>query len=821
MSQDYFIKPYLSDADSSGSDSDSDTESEVGSPLNASNRIGAVGSLTSVSGFPVALQSAVPSQSLPPVVDKDTTFDTVETRLTSLFMVNSRDRDLRAYPQPTNFTLRLPRTFKNISAINLTQINLLNTFFNFTAAQGNTNMYVQELGRVTATGTPNAVNVTIPNGTYTTDTLVPALSNAMNSTPLFAQYTLPDFISYFQSSGDYTVLFNTPGPIVYDSLTQTYARNQTVQDIVARYFQTSQTAGQLSFSYNECIVAYYYPIIKEITIASPTTFTFSVVGQSVPAGYDSWYNYIVFGFQGLTDPYITQIALDTANQVLFNAYRVQNSFVGALVNAYTVSYNTTQGRLVISAPSLNTSIASNLTYQYNTYLSNIILSNGFEDVNAFQAAYTGAVNSNTALISFYNFLQSRFTSNFAVDFGKYSAAFYANPANQVTIYNAVNRYGWNTALTPAVSASTITNTTSTSPQFSNWWPNLATISQTDTAIGPVSVNNFISTLTVPQFGGPQGQELVFEGSGENNLGYTDLPLTVYSTRYARIPFTSRCRQNISLLAIPRYIDNRGPATEEVYDLGSTITQTPLLFTPYNTDLLDSSGNLLFNLYTVTQTMFNSVAYMRNNNEWTQWITAQTLAGSRVADNIAGGPPPLGTIALTNYRPYFFFQMNAGTYLSEPAAHFRINVYVETQDGSTFPVPITMTWYKDRAGFMADTLVQLAGNINYNDPRHYFKQRFVETDVSGSYMTVDVNNSQQTYMSLRVNTTGAIPAGIPLRIFATLSDVYGTYTIATPLDLLRRLSEFDLQRLQSRHSATRLRRLGRQQQFARLHDSSGK
>jgi hypothetical protein len=163
-------------------------------------------------------------------------------------MVNSRDRDLRAYPQPTFFTLRLPRTFKNISAITMTQINLLNTFFNFTAGQGNTNMFVLESGRVTSSNTPNAVNVVIPDGTYSTDTLVPALSNALNSTPLFAQITLPAFINYFQSTGDFSVLFNTPGSVVFDSLTQTFATNQTVQNIVARYFQTSQTAGQLSFS---------------------------------------------------------------------------------------------------------------------------------------------------------------------------------------------------------------------------------------------------------------------------------------------------------------------------------------------------------------------------------------------------------------------------------------------------------------------------------------------------------------------------------------------------------------------------------------------
>jgi hypothetical protein len=727
--------------------------------------------------------------------------ETTENRVTTLFMVNSRDRDLRAYPQPTFFTLRLPRPFKNISAITLTQINLLNTFFNFTAAQGNTNMYVQELGRVTSSGAPNAVNVTIPDGTYTTGTLVPALSNALNSTPLFAQITLPDFISYFQSTGDYAILFNTPGPVVYNTLTQTYLTNQTVQNIVANYFQTSQTAGQLSFSYNECLVAYYYPIVKEMTIASPTSFSFSTEGLAIPTGYMTWYDYIVFGFQGLGDPTITAIVTDPANQVLFNAYRVQNSFVNALVNAYTVNYNAVTGRLIISAPSLNASIASNLTYQYGVYLSNLVLSNGFPDIAAFQTDYISVINSNAALISMYNFLQSRFTSNFAVPFGQYSASFYANPTNQIALLNPLNRYGWNTALTPAVSASTITSNVNAAPQYSNWWPNLATIPLSNAILGAVTQDDFIPTLHVPQFSNDQ---LVFEGSGENNLGYTDIPFEVSSTRYVRVPFTSRCRQNISLMTIPRYLNNRGAGTDQVYNLGASTLQTPLLFEYYSTlsivgsppqttstfttyDLLDISGNLLFNMYTVTQSMFNSVDYMRTsdgtNEYWLYSITAQILSGSRVPDNLAGGIPSLGTIAATSYRPYFFFQINGDAYLSESRAQFQINVYVETQDGSVLPVPLKLTWYKDRAGFMADTQVQLTGNLQYDSKRHYFQQQDIPAGQRGGYMTVSIHNYQQTYMSVRIDSAGAIPASIPLRVFAVLTNAYGVYQIATPLDLL--------------------------------------
>ena len=811
MSQNYFYKPYLSDPESSSGDESSSDESDSFSPLsdkrdtNKTNTgLGAVGSLTSVTGFPAKVQAQAPSLPLPPVVDpKVPTMETKETRVTTLFMVNSRDRDLRAYPQPTLFTLRLPRPFKNISAITLTQINLLNTFFNFTAAQGNTNVYVLESGRVTTSNTPNAVNVVIPNGTYTTDTLVPALSNALNSTPLFAQITLPAFITYFQSTGDYGVLFNPPGSVVYDALTQTYANNQTVQTIVARYFQTSQTAGQLSFSYNECVVAYYYPIIKEMTIASPTTFTFSTAGLAIPTGFTTWYDYIVFGFQGLADPTITAIATNSANQVLFDAYRLQNSFVNALVNAYTVNYNTVTGRLVISAPSLNTSIASNLTYQYGVYLSNTVLSNGFPDIATFQAEYQSNINSNAALITMYNFLQSRFTSNFAVNFGQYSASFYANSTNQIALLNPLNRYGWNTTLTPAVSASTITSNVNAAPQYSNWWPPLATIPQVNDAMGVVTQDAFISTIHVPQFTNSNGpDQLVFQGSGENNLGYTDIPFTVSSTRYIRVPFTSRCRQNISMMTIPRYLNDRGAATEETYNLGPSTLQTPLLFTgdglpdPTTYDRLDISGNLLFYMYTVNQSMFNSAEYMRlfdgTTYEWARAIAAQITAGSRVPDsqqlridNFATAPPipPLGTIVVTSYRPYFYFQINGDGYLSEAAAHFQISVHVETQDGSPLLVPLTLTWYKDRSAFMSDTLIQLAGDLAYNNSRNYFLKQELPVGSTGGSMTVDINNYQQTYMIVRINTAGVIPAAIPLRIFAVLTNPYGVYTIATPLDRL--------------------------------------
>lgn len=786
MSQDFFYKPYLSDAESDAESeaSDDSFDSSPGASVYSQATLGTVGPLTSVSGFPAVKQASNPTPVANVTMNISTTraFETTEKINTTLFMINSRDRDLRTYPQPTFFTIRLPRVFKQVKQINMTQINLLNSFFNFTQGQSNTNMYVYESGRmvynpITMTDISNAINVQIPDGTYTAGDLVTALSNSLNTTPLFATYLLGNFIDYFQSTGDFSVLFNTPGAVVFNSLTKVYEKNQTIGNIVSRYFQTSQTAGQVSYSYNECLVAYYYPIVKEMIIAQPLPVPFSTAGEAIPTGYTSWYDYIVFAFTGLLDPYITKIVTDPGNELIFDAYRRQNTFEFSLVNQYNVSYNSIIGRLTIAAPSLNQSIASNLNFQYSNYLNTLVLANGFPDIPTFQTAYIGANNSNSALISFYNFLQSRFTSNFAVNFGQYSAGYYAVSTNTVLTYNPLNRYGWNTSLTPSVSASTITGITPP-PQISTLWPNLKYIPKAN-----ATESEFISTLDV--FG--PSTLLSFSNAGESQLGYTDVFYTQMPTNYVRVPFTTRCRQSISIMTLPRPLNARGPGTDEVYALSPV--STPLLYSPYNNtvstiyNLLDLSGNLNFNLYTVTQNMFMSQAYMRTFDQWTNFMTAQIIAGTRIGNNLYGAPAPLGNVTLTNFRPYFFLQIDADNYLVEPNAHFRITVYAETQSGANLPVPLTLTWYKDRAGFMADTLVQLSGNLDYIDPRHYFQTQTYTTDVSGISMIVDVNNSQKTYMSIRIPTKFTPPSGIPLRIYALLTDAYGTYTLATQLDQL--------------------------------------
>lgn len=763
-------------SDDSGSESDSDSDSSGYSSDD---------SLPKLPGKNPVIETGMPAElkmdmSVTNAKRAGTKFVPKESNNTTLFMINSRDRDTRIYPQPTYFTIRLPRVFRNIKTVNISQLNLLNSFFNFADAKSNTSMYVYEQGRVTTdvsgATVPNSIKIQVRNGTYSSDDLVTELTNALNSTPLFADISLGEFIDYFQTTGDFTVLFNTPGPVVYNSLTQTYDRNKTINDIVARYFQVVQNVGTVSYTYNECLVSYYYPILKEMLLDS--TAPSIEYTESVPPGFSSWYDYIVFAFQGLNDSYITPILLNTSNQAILNKYRIQRTFTNFLVNKYSCTYNTKQGRLVITSPSLNDSIQTDLNTQYNQYLNALVLSNGgFASVNDFQTRYNSINNSNGALIEFYNFIQARFTSNFGVDFGRYSAEFYGDSNNEINIYNILNKYGWNLALTPQVSANTITSN-AIADQCPNFWSNIV-VHQSN-----VPTEQFISTIGIPEFA---NNELYFSNAGESQYGYTDVYFPIQPTTYTRTVFNTRCRQNISIMTLPRVMDKRDASTDMVYDLGSTITQTPLLYKfdgPTGTDmsiLTDITDNPLLNMYTVKQHMFQSADYMRAYNHWLEYITPQILAGTRIqpGNQNWNQRPPLVDISLTSYRTSIYFQVDADKYLVEPSAHFNVKFTAETQTGVNFPVPVKVTWYKDRAGFMAD--VATDNTAGQENPRHYFQTQTYGTDLSGACMIIDVNNSQQTYFMVQFADLSNIPSAIPLRVFAELKDAYGVYTIKQVTD----------------------------------------
>lgn len=775
-------EPYTSDASDSGSESDGYTSEE---------------SLLNLPGDKTPLSSGNAAKvEITPVLSTATFQDVTLNKATTLFMVNSRDRDMTAYPQPTNFTLRLPRLFKQVKSINIAQINLLNSIFNFSAANGNNYVYVQESGR-------QPIKVTIPDGYYTSATLTSQVTLALNSTPLFANISFTAFTTGFQLSGDFTPLFNTPGTYTYNSMTQLYDTNITITNLVQRYFQANTTVGKANFTFNECLVAYYYPILKEMIIADPTgaslnlsvasttsssgsascitapvTTTLGALLVPLPPGAVSWFQYIVSLFEGLDDPYITQLLQDPTRIAIMDAYHDANNFSSTLVNSYQCYYNENTGKVTIYSSSLNASISADLTTKYNQLLSSNAINAGFSGTVDFQTQYASLSRSNASILQFYNYLQTKFVNYFGVDFGKYSAPFYTNLSNHIALWDIKDRYGWNTTLTAAVSASTITGepVAPISPQL---WSNIKV---------PIGTSpTFVSTLTIPEFG--VNQYLNFTnppafGNGETTVGYTDVYFTLPATTYAEVRFRSQYRQEISIMTLPRRINDR-TSNDLVYALGSNTT--PFLFnTLPNSNfyiLCDVSGNTLFNLYTTTQIMFEDPDFMRFEDKWLTYVTPQILAGRRIQTNSPNFNkiPPIGDIALTSYRPFIYFQVNGTGYPQIPGAHYTCKLYVETQNGNPFGTEIAIIWYKDRAGFMADIPAELRFEVGKESPRNYFSKILTDPNANSAELLFDINNLQTSYFHINITNPNTFKANIPLRVYAMIATFYGDYRPATRLD----------------------------------------
>jgi hypothetical protein len=125
-----------------------------------------------------------------------------EKRVTSVLMVDSLDRDLRAYPLPTQMRLKLPRVYKNIERIDIVQIKLLSGLYTVSEARG-TNELLVSINNGTKT------KVIVPDGTYNAQQMAAALGAA------FTASSIPDItVSYNPITGRFMIKCTTAGAIL-------------------------------------------------------------------------------------------------------------------------------------------------------------------------------------------------------------------------------------------------------------------------------------------------------------------------------------------------------------------------------------------------------------------------------------------------------------------------------------------------------------------------------------------------------------------------------------------------------------------------------
>lgn len=662
-----------------------------------------------------------------------TTFKTTNTSRTSLISINSGDRDHTTFPQPTNFTLYLPKIYRNVTTFQFTQIKLLSAFFYFRNSKYNTWFDVAEEGRRNAAGTDLINRVQIREGSYDINGLLNELMIQMNTTPTFYYYPngFADFVPLFSTTGDFAYNFNKPGDYYYDSALNKYIPNPTALYIITRYFP-SRYGGLTSYTLNQMLVAYYYPVLKEAFLepADLATLNISVPGYTDQEIYDR----VVYNFGGLDDPVI--LALINHNLAALDTYRTDHTFYNHLINKYVWGLDSMTNKVFVNSSNLNTSIVADIVAQ-----SNIILSNTLTyDYGITFAQYqnlSNVIQADSLLVnSLLNYYQIGLANYYGVNYGSYTLDQLVNPSTLMYLQNGSNVSGvYNSYTLPYIQArgagqiqdlpdfntapssliTTWSNYISTAPTF-----NFSTLNQSDRGVPyEYSLSNFLETTPMVN-----NSSILYTNPKHQSL---NVVTHISAGQYSLFRFRSDVRQTLQVETIHKPFFYRYPAY--MYAFGNNL---PTLFnkdytwspSPFSNvgQVIQDWGTVPFGLSQQSSvSQYFSTAYLlkSSNNTYHYKFTAP--------------PPNVVSPSAITYK----YPMNIGLWASTL---------------STFTTPVNVSLYQDDAGFYSDSANGTEQVYNYSA----FSTLGLSTNMGG--VSYDVITGNTYYVTIRVPTTsfGDIP-----------------------------------------------------------------
>ena len=674
--------------------------------------------------------------------------------VTSVIMLDSRDRDRGVFTQPTNLTLRLPRVYSNVTAFSLVQIKLLSAFFYFRPDKHNTNIDILELNRTKTDSAgnilPNIITSYLRQGTYDIGSLLAELSTQLNVTPLFYDFPngFQDFAPRFAATGDFTINFNFPGDNYYDRLLSQFTSNPTTLSIVTKYFQ-GQYAGYSSYTTDQIKIAYYYPVVKEYLL--DTTMVnlpldlkiVNSVQYLLPTETVS--SRCIYTFQGIDDPVILEVI--ALNITLLDSYRLQHTFRYALINKYNVTYETQSNRVTIASPTLNTSLVNLITFKQAQLFA--------EQLNAFkitQDTFNTYNTQNTILLAVLNdlfyYIQRWLAVYFGLDFNTFTLDYVAQPANLLPLrdgYQAVgvsSNYDANVIarnvkpistdlLAPLkVSAPTYWNRLTNLPESTMAFPYNLETSNASTS------SNYPFSILLEQ----QDREHKFVDSNgylyANRLTrYADIVVPLEATKYTIFKFKSPVRQTLAVETLPRPTQFRYPA--------------------YNAANYDLSAQTLFdNSYSFVQNAQNAKMDVSPTFATKNLMTIPGFSnlystqnfGISYESSLALWSSNLKIIQVGDTRA--FFQMRAPmptnyTSTIAPGYRYPLSVTIAPATSSTFATAMNMYFYHDRGAFMADV------SDNRNEKiLNYLTSVSTTTEMSSATLNFQVYGNQTYYVLAR-------------------------------------------------------------------------
>lgn len=672
--------------------------------------------------------------------------------ITSIIMLDSRDRDTQVYPQPTLVQLRLPRTYKNVTNFQIVQIKLLSSFFYFREDKNNLQITIHESGRYLPNGQKNLIANSIRPGTYNIQSLIDELTLQLNRTPIFYDYAngFTDFAPLFASTGDYSLNFNQPGDNYYDALNNVFITNPTMTQIIQKYFQTT-SAGLTSYTLDQLKVAYYYPVLKE-ALLDPAYVEFIDLTVVTNIGFllpeETVRSRILYTFQGLNDSIVQEVINNNVAEL--DEYRVKHTFRYGLINKYVISVASNNNRITINTSQLNTSLVTLLNTKFNQYLTEQLIR-----FNLTLAQYNALSLTNAALLAIltdeYYYLQRMFAIYFGVNFNSYSLPYFTDVFNQIPLQNGLSSAGVSSNYDANVIAKNISpqsmnelSSFRTAPAY--YWPRLTALPNS-TVSTYFNLNAKASPSTVSDYSHPYN---LLTDAADYLRPFIDASGTIYQnklyksaniiadinpTEYTVFKFRSNVRQTLRVTALPRPTKYRYPAYNAVtYDASHVkIFDNSYAFVQnaQNSNMDVSPSFNTSNLVTIPG--FNS----NNNNFGIQYSAAYALWTSNV------------TLNIQNNRTFFTF------YTPQPpgaaptdTCRYTMTVQVANiPQTSNFASPIRMYLYHDRGAFMADI-----SDVRNEKPLHYKQMEMFLTNTTIGSITFTAYSKQQYYVMVRSQAT---------------------------------------------------------------------
>ena len=843
-----YYRPYLP-SDSELSDADSLSSQDTSPPASptpegaASQEESEISSLPNFASFAKALAAALPSDTSmaagPTLATQDQelaygtnrlsrqsgfasypvpdisgiTLATSATNKSTVVMLQSRDRDHFIFPNPTACTLQLPRNYFNITSLSIAQINLTSAFFYFSAEKKNISVQIYESDRLTypytanpptdvsghilpLANTPLKLTNTIRPGSYNIAQLLSELQTELNQTPLFYDFTngFSDFLPLFSVNGDYSINFNYPGDTYYDSLRRTFIPNPTRAQIVSYYFQT-QYANLFTYTVGQVRVAYYYPVLKEVLLdpqTDITTYTFAYTDPTtgVAMTQADIIQYVIYNFTGVNDPIVSTVVI--ANTTALDEYRLQHTFRYSLINRYSCSYDQTNNRITIQSTTLNTSLVSLLTTQYNSILSQQLAVYILTPVQ-YAALSTETTNLLSVIQAMYDYIQVNLAKYFAINYGTFGLTYFTVLTNTLLIRSGLDAGGISLRYNAAVAATPRTNDLLDDFRKnpgSNWlnMSNLGAVEGRYRNMGGVPSSYGLPT----SYTFPQNLNYSYNLSQSNidinhpfisDQGdiYTDarrscgdILVNVEAGKYTIFQFRSLYRQTLQVETLPRQTQFRYPEYNNTHVIASNLSNlyTNYTFTEpavgtdlYNKMTYNTSYDIIYGWQTLSNTTTNfGIGLNASQALWNGETQKIDIANSngRFYYFQTPLPTPLPIVALTKYELNVtfisFVQSSPGVYTPAP-----------------FPSRFYAFFYQDLSAFNADIHA-----VRAESPFNYKYKLTIEAGTNSNTQTFKTYANEQYYLILRPDSL--TPSSTLYRIVPWFtSQAYTTLTNSTDFD----------------------------------------